>query len=140
MPLSKFPEMFSLTELKKGFFPHLFNMPENQQYLGLIPDKKFYMPEGMTLKTRAEFDHWYAEQLTRQLAGRALYDFEEELIAYCESDVKLLKQGCLTFKRDFNSRAAFDPFEQMTIALACNRYLRMHCFTPETVASEPLLG
>ena len=52
------------------------------------------MPQGMKLKTRAEFDQWYAEQL----AGGALYDFEEELIAYCESDVKLLKQGCLTFK------------------------------------------
>ena len=41
MPLSKFPETFGLTELKKGFFRHLFNTPENQRYLGLIPDKKF---------------------------------------------------------------------------------------------------
>ena len=54
--------------------------------------------------------------------------------------MKLLKQVCLTFKRDFEACAAFDPFEQMTIALACNRYLRMHCLTPETNASEPLFG
>ena len=78
--------------------------------------------------------------MTRQLAGGALYDFEEELIGYCKSDVKLLKQGCLTFRRDFELHAAFDSFEQMTIASACNRYLRMHCLTPETIASEPLLG
>ena len=116
------------------------NTPKNQLYLVLIPDKKFYMPEGMKLKTRCEFDRWYAEQLTRQLACIALYDFEEELIAYCKSDVKLLKQACLTFKHDFELHAAFDPFEQMTIASACNWHLRMHCLSPEIIASEPLLG
>ena len=26
----------------KGDFPHLFNTPENQNYIGPIPDKKFY--------------------------------------------------------------------------------------------------
>ena len=41
------------------------------------------MPERMKLKTRAEFDQLYAEQLH----GGALYDFKEELIAYYESDV-----------------------------------------------------
>ena len=96
---------------------------------------KFYMLEGMKLKTRAEFNRWYAEQLTRQLAGGALYNFQEELIAYCESNVKLLKQGCLTFKRNLESCAAFDPFEQMTIASASNRYLCMHCLTRVTIAS-----
>ena len=56
MPLVKFPETFGLTELKKGFFPHLFKTPEHQEYLGLLPNKTYYMPEGMKLKNRAEFD------------------------------------------------------------------------------------
>ena len=30
MPLSAFPKTFGLRKLKKGFFPHLFNTPENQ--------------------------------------------------------------------------------------------------------------
>ena len=30
MPLASFPSTFNLTELKKGFFPHLFNTPDHQ--------------------------------------------------------------------------------------------------------------
>ena len=41
MPLASFPSTFNLTELKKGFFPHLFNTPDNQQYVGRIPDLEF---------------------------------------------------------------------------------------------------
>ena len=37
MPLASFPSTFNLTELKKGFFPHLFNTPDHQQYVGRIP-------------------------------------------------------------------------------------------------------
>ena len=31
MSLASFPRTFNLIELKKGFFPHLFNTPDNQQ-------------------------------------------------------------------------------------------------------------
>ena len=40
--LSKFPKTFNLKELKKGYFPHKFNTPENQEYVGLLPDKEYY--------------------------------------------------------------------------------------------------
>ena len=40
--LKKFTKTFDLKELKKGFFPHLFNNPDNQNYLGVIPDKCFF--------------------------------------------------------------------------------------------------
>ena len=66
--------------------------------------------------------------------------FQQELLAYCESDLKLLKQGCLTFKRDFQALAHFNPFDQKTIAWACNRDLRMNRMAEETIASEPLQG
>ena len=38
MALSKLPEAFGLGELTKGFFPHLWNTLENQNYVGAIPD------------------------------------------------------------------------------------------------------
>ena len=46
--LSAFPKTFGLTEMKKGYFPHYFNTPENQNYIGAIPDKKYYAPDQMT--------------------------------------------------------------------------------------------
>ena len=41
MPLSAFPKTFGLTELRKGYFPHKFNIPENQEYVGPIPAQDY---------------------------------------------------------------------------------------------------
>ena len=136
MPLSAFPKTFGLIELKKGHFPHLFNVPDNQEYVGPIPAKHFYMPESMSVSGRAEFEKWYAEQVEKNVE----LDFQKELIEYCESDVQLLKQECLTFKRLFEQEAKFNPWNHITIASACNRDLRQNRVAPDTIASEPVHG
>ena len=136
MKLAKFPKTFGLTELKKGYFPHLFNTDDHQTYVGSLPDQHYYMPDGMTVDDRDAFRRWH-DKLTRE---GYVFDFRHELLEYCKSDVLLLKQGCMTFKREFEAKAGFDPFDQMTIASACNRYLRTHCLQPNTIACEPLLG
>lgn len=136
MPLSAFPKTFGLTELKKGYFPHLFNIPENQEYMGSIPEKHYYMPESMSVSGRKNFEKWYDEQVAKNVE----FDFQNELVQYCESDVKLLKQGSLTFKRVFEKEAKFNPWNHITIASACNRDLRQNRMQPNTVASEPLYG
>ena len=119
MPLSNFTDTFGLTELKKGWFPHLFNTTDNENYVGPIPDKKYFVPESMSEKNSKEFESWYDQQV--RVGER--YDFAKELLEYCKSDVRLLKEGCLTFKRLFEKMTDFDPFEQITIASACMRDL-----------------
>lgn len=52
MPLASFPKTFGLKELKKGYFPHLFNRPENYEYVGPVPAKDYYMPETMSVEGR----------------------------------------------------------------------------------------
>ena len=59
MKLSKFPECFDLTEMKKGYFPHLFNKKENEHYVGSYPSPEHYGIDFMSLKQRSEFDKWY---------------------------------------------------------------------------------
>ena len=59
MPLSKFTKTFDLKEYKKGFFPHLFNSRENQNYIGKIPDKTFFGCEYFDLSKQNEFDIWH---------------------------------------------------------------------------------
>lgn len=50
------------------------------------------------------------------------FDLKKELVAYCRSDVKLPKAGCLKFIDEFKTIAKFDPMEKcVTIAQACNR-------------------
>jgi len=136
MPLSAFPKTFGLTELRKGYFPHKFNIPENQAYVGPIPASDYYMPETMSPKGRQEFEKWHKEQRDKD----EVFDFQKELVAYCKSDVCLLKEGCLTFKRLFEAKAGFNPFERVTIASACNRDLRMNRMIPNSIASEPVNG
>ena len=62
MALSKLPEAFGLEELTKGYFPHLWNTLENQNYVGAVPDASFYGPDQMHQTKRAAFYEWYDEQ------------------------------------------------------------------------------
>ena len=134
IPLSAFPKTFGLTELHKGYFPHKFNIPEHQNYVGPIPALDYYMPETMSPEGKQALEKWHQEQRDK------VFDFQKELVAYCKSDVRLLKQGCLTFKRLFETLTGFNPFEHITIASACNRDLRMNRMIPNSIASEPVRG
>ena len=137
MPLSAFPATFGLTELKKGYFPHKFNIPEHehQTYVGIVPALDYYMPETMSPEGKQALETWHQEQR----ANNIVFDFQQELLEYCKSDVRLLKQGCLTFKRMFEAQAGFNPFDHITIASACNMDLRMNRMIPNSIASEPTL-
>ena len=59
MALANFVDAFGLKELKKGFFPHFFNTKDHEDYVGPLPAKDYYDPEGMKPKRRAEFMTWY---------------------------------------------------------------------------------
>ena len=137
MPLANFAETFNLRELKKGFFPHLFNTPDNQAYKGRIPDLEYFDPDGMSDKKKKELLEWYAHQVQSEVT----YDFAREMEEYCKSDVALLQAGCEAFTQEFESHAGFNPFIScVTIASACNLYWRKHCLKEQTIAVEPLKG
>ena len=74
MPLASFSSTFNLTELKKGFFPHLFNTPEHQHYVARIPDLEFYDPDGMMEKNKLE--HWHSDQVRRNV----VFDFHRDMV------------------------------------------------------------
>lgn len=95
----------------KGYFPHLFNADDHQEYIGPLPAEEFYMPDGMFVKDSEAFRH---DQMTQ---ASHLLDFHQELLDYCKSDVQFRKQGCLTFNRDSKAKARFDPLEQIPLPL-----------------------
>ena len=137
MPLASFSATFNITEIKKGFFPHLFNTPDNQNYEGRIPDIEFYDPDSMMPKKKEELINWHADQVRRNVT----FNFKQEMIEYCKSDVALLKAGCIKFQQEFEREASFNPMEKcFTIASACNLYWRKKHLTPDTIAVEPLRG
>lgn len=148
IPLASFAGAFGIQEQAKGFFPHHFNVPENQSYVGELPDIRYYDPDSLSDKEfkgkdgqltlrRKEFDKWYR---TEKESGRE-FDFLSELKKYCHSDVALLKAGRETFCREFQEVAGFDPFEEcITIASACNLFYRKSCMQKNTIALEPSMG
>ena len=137
MPLASFAETFNLTELKKGFFPHQFNLQQHQSYVGQIPALEFFDPDGMSDKKKKELEEWHAHQVQSEVT----YDFAREMEEYCKSDVALLQAGCEAFTHEFESHAGFNPFQLcVTIASACNLYWRKHCLKEQTIAVEPLKG
>ena len=137
MPLSAFSATFNLTELKKGFFPHLFNIPAHQNYVGRIPDIEFYDGESMMVEKKKELQQWHSDQVRQNV----VFDFKQELLDYCKSDVALLKAGCQTFQREFENEAGFNPMvECYTIAGACNLFWRKNHLPANTIAVEPLRG
>lgn len=77
MALAKLPASFGLLELKKGYFPHLFNRPENQHYVGPFPEAHYFSPDTMSTPARAAFYIWHQER------QGSIFDFQKEIYEYC---------------------------------------------------------
>ena len=136
-PLASFPATFGLTEQCKGFFPHLFNTADNQDYEGVIPSVDYYDPDSMSAKKKAEF----LRRHDQKVRTNYVFNLRREMEAYCISDVKLLKAGCEKFQTEFESHADFNPMEKcITVASSCNRFWRKKLLQPNTIAVEPPRG
>ncbi|XP_035226307.1 uncharacterized protein LOC118198678 [Stegodyphus dumicola] len=134
MALAKLPQCFGLTELKKGFFPHLFNTRENQTYVGPLPKVDYYRPDTMMPSVRKAFLSWYEEHKDDE------FDFQAEILAYCRSDVDILRRCCLAFRSQFLNVSNVDPFRYVTIASACMAVYRNMHIKPETISMVPVYG
>ena len=134
--LAKLPEMFGFSELKKGYFPHLFNKRENQSLiLDTLPDIQYYNPDGMKPEDRQTFLEWYDEHKDDG------FNVQSELLGYCRSDVDILRRCSLKFRDDFMDVTNIDPFSQcITIASACNLVFRTNFLKAETIALIPHHG
>ena len=137
MALSNFPKTFGIDELKKGFFPHFFNTQQNQIYVGYMPDKSYYDPDGMSTARKDEFHKWY----DKKVSERYIFNFQRELLTYCQSDVRLLKQGCMKFQAQFKDIVEFNPMKEcITIASACNVAYQKKWMPENKIAIEPVRG
>ena len=83
--LDKLPKTFNLP-VKKGMFPHEFNVPENQDYVGVIPPSHFFGTKFMKKEKFKEFEEWYLEwgrkYLNQEIGD---WDFQKELIKLVDS-------------------------------------------------------
>ena len=131
MALAKFPKTFGQDELCKGYFPHAFNKDENQNYVGPIPCQNDYGVNFMKPGERDAFIAWHDEQV----ANNYRYDFREEIIKYCRSDVDILRKCCLLYREMFRKETGIDPFNKaLTIASYCQEVYRTNFLKKDTIA------
>lgn len=106
--------------LEKGYFPHLFNSPDNYSYIGPIPDKK-YFDLSFTIgkdSDMTEFNTFYDSW-----AGREDWHFEQQLKDYCINDVQVLAaiakihhESCVEVLYDYQPKLAVSPWHFTTAA------------------------
>ncbi|XP_018578028.1 uncharacterized protein LOC108916298 [Anoplophora glabripennis] len=137
MALSKLPKAFGLTQLKKGYFPHLFNTSSNQNYKGPMPDLQFYSPDDLMESNRHDLITWHSEKVNEKY----IFDFQKEIVEYCISDVEILTSACLKFRHQLLETSNVCPFtEACTIASACNKVFRRNFLRPNTIGIIPKNG
>ena len=131
MSLAKFPKTFGETELCKGYFPHLFNKEKNQDYVGPIPCQADYGVNFMKPEAREAFLAWHKEQVESGYE----FDFKEEIVKYCRSDVDILRKCCMAFREMLREKTGIDPFEKcLTIASYCHEVYRTNFLKKDTIA------
>ena len=118
-------------------FPHLFNKPENQNYIGELSLISSYSPDTMSLIERRNFIDWYNDKKEQ----RHVFYFQKEILKYCKQDVKILRLACLAFRETFLNCSKVDLFTAAaTIASSCLRVYRKHFLKPKTIGIIPQSG
>ncbi|XP_018574533.1 uncharacterized protein LOC108913463 [Anoplophora glabripennis] len=136
MALSRLPKAFGLgNNLKKGYFPHLFNTAENQNYVGPLPVAEYYDPDNMKPEDHSKFLEWHEEHKDDE------FNMRRDLVEYCISDVEILTAACLKFREQLMETGNVCPYtEACTIASACNKVYRRNFLKPNTIGIIPKGG
>lgn len=107
--LAGLAKAFCRGRMIKGYFPHLFNRPENQDYVGPIPDKKYFAMD-FAAKEQGDlddFDKWYDE-------WEGDWNFKNELIKYCRNDVEMLADIVQQYDQIYFDSFGAHPFYYTT--------------------------
>ena len=113
-PLRRLSKTYNIDTLK-GHFPHHFNKPENQDYIGCIPcEEMFGVNNFIPDEYEKDFLPWYSQQ--KDITN---WNFKDELVKYCRADVELLSKAILKFRKMFLESLDVDPFRYVTLASLC---------------------
>jgi hypothetical protein len=132
--LRKLPEAFGL-EASKSWYPHYFNMLQNLDCIGPIPDKSYYGVDAMSKAEREEFLVWNADQMTKTFNNRSVLE------PYCQDDVTVLRQAYKILRRNFVEIGNIEVFlDAMTIASSCKKVFLKQFLKPNTIGIIPSGG
>ena len=93
------------------------NNLEGSKFLPHLPPLQYYDVDNMNIEKREKVLIWYENNKHK------CFDFYEELLEYCRSDVDILLNACWKFRKLYmestGSDNPIDPFDYITIASLC---------------------
>jgi hypothetical protein len=131
LPLDKFPATFGIQDEGKSFFPHYYNTSANIDAppLPTLPAKNFYGYNAMKVGKRLQFLKWYKENV-----NSGSFSLKEQLPIYCLSDVRLLAEGIVAYRRMFLEESGFEVFRKSTtLASAVMYHYRLNVLEENTI-------
>lgn len=143
MALSSFTKTFNLGDtvdgraLKKGYFPHFFNTPLHvARYSGDVPHERYFGVSSFRSESDVmRFRAWHDKRQMEVDNGNP-YNFKQELVEYCESDVFLLRAGAMRLRELFIGNTGIDPFGNVTIASTCMAIFRTNFLQPGVLVRD----
>ena len=133
------PKALGLSEqCRKGTFPYRLASFDNEgKVWDSLPPISYYDTGNMRSGDRQKFEQWYAQNRMQK------FNYDHEILSYCQKDVEILKMAILTFRQLFiqitthpeKAKFGISPFSQaFTIAGACSRVFRQLFLEPNTIA------
>lgn len=134
LPLRSFPKTFGFDCHVKGHFPYTFLTRETLNYVGDVPDISFFGFESLKVSEFEGAVKWYNDRKWQDENGN--YDMQQQLRLYCESDVYVLKEGCMRFSNIILevTENQVCPWNFITIASVCMAIYRCMDLPLDTIA------
>ncbi len=141
-PLATLPRAFGFDSMvKKGFFPHIFHNKENFDYVGALPDAKYFGTEFMKKNQLIEFNSWYQQKKKDMISSNTQYDLKKELIKYCENDVLILLNCIQVFRKIYKGVTSIDPITRcFTLASMGLEIFKAKILPAKTIGVTPIHG
>jgi hypothetical protein len=106
-PLAGFPKTLGLSlNLKKGDFPHNWNVADKWDYCGAMPTAADFVLGSMKEMKAAAIEEWLAS-----MPSDAVFNFRQQYLDYCLMDVQILQAGCIKFDQLVFGDSDIHPFE-----------------------------
>lgn len=75
--------MFSIDNHSKGYYPHYFNIAENLDYVGVLPDIEYFDADNMKNAEREKFLKWY----NTEKSLNKVFNNKDTLVQYCNTAI-----------------------------------------------------
>ena len=135
LPLSKFPSTFSIPNLVKGDFPFDFNRIENWDYVGFLPEIKYYSIERKRKEESERIEKWH------KINKHKIFVFKEEIEKYCHNDVVILMTAIMLYRSIWINKYKIDCLTRaITLPSAVIELFKYSYLEPKTLAIIPHRG